>query len=235
MRIAICDDEMEARKRIEKCVSNYCGRKGLKLEVCNYASAEELKCALFDYDILFLDIMLDHDNDGTLVGQELRKMGNTALFIITTSRTDRYADAIEATIFRYLIKPFEQSSVDKALDQAAEHLRISKQTLPVVYRQRTDYVKITDIILIESYMRKRYIYTKDRKFQTSETIPEIADRLKNEDCFYRLQKSFLINLAHIESSTKTCVTMDNGRDIRYLKGKYDEFQNKFTRYLADQI
>lgn len=233
LRIAICDDEIKIQEQLKKYIFQYFFQRNKDVEIHCFTAADELLCASCDYQILFLDIMLDNNNDGIKIGKILRERDNTALYIIITSRTDRFADAYEATVFRYLVKPYTQKEIDMVLDQAIKYFSNNKRTIPIYYRQQTDYVNIKDVILIESYMRKRYIHTKTQKYQTTETWNSLLTRLSSEPCFYNPQKSFLVNLHHIKSNTKASVIMDNGREIALRKGAYKEFQEAFNKFLGD--
>lgn len=234
MKIALCDDDKNMQAIIKDKLDSFSIRLNKECGFVWYQTGAELLAAPFDYDVLFLDIMLEDNQDGIEIGKQLRKMGNTALFILITTRTDRFLDGYAATVFRYLVKPVEQPQFDEVMLAVYESLERAKNMLPVKFNHQVDYVRLDDIIYIESYLRKRIVYTTNRQYQTWDSWAEIESFL---DCksFYRPQSAYLINFARVKNASKTALTMDNGKIINFVKGKYIDFNQKFMEYLGKQI
>ena len=215
LRIAVCDDDLGVYEQIKECMFRYWMPKNREYEGKYYPTAESLLQAPPTYSILFLDIMLDKGNDGIAVGKELREQGNTALFIITTSRKDRTLDGYEATVFLYMIKPLHQDRVFQVLDAAIQHMEYDTDRYVLRHKQRTDYIFFKDIFYFESYQRKRYIVTKSHRFSSSATWAQIIKPVENNSDFFSPKKSSIINLNHVSSHNKHDVTMPDGRAFKF--------------------
>lgn len=230
LKIAICDDDKCTHTRLSELLLNYSVRCNQDFDVQHFYKAEELLEAPFNYNILFLDIMLDDSNDGINVGKKLRIMHNHALYVIMTSREDCYADAFEATTFRYLLKPLTQNKIDRILKDVQEFMTDFEQHLKISFSQSDYYIRIQEIVLIESYMRKRYVCTKQNKFQTIEKWETLLKRLENYQCFTRIGKNYLVNMMHIQSTSIRSITLDNGQVINLNKYAHGKLQKEFNLF-----
>lgn len=235
LRIAICDDDKCILITLSEYLTHYSFLNNCELEIRTFSTAQELLDTEFSYQILFLDIMLDSGKDGIELAKQIRKTDSTSLIIIISSRSDRHEDAIEATIFWYVIKPFTQDRIYTVLDEAFAYWQKNHRFFPIRFKQETVYIPLQDIILIESYARKRYIYLHDRTLKTVETWQNILERVGAESCFFKPQKMLLVNLNHIQSSSKTGIVMDNGRMIAFNKSGYRAFQTAYNTFLGELL
>jgi DNA-binding LytR/AlgR family response regulator len=207
----------------------------LEYELAYSPTAQALLDAPFDYSILFLDIMLDNGNDGILIGKKLRENGNTALFILTTSRKDRALDGYEATVFRYLVKPVSGEEVSRVLDAAIQAMEYDANVVAVKFKYQTDYIRVQDILYVESYLRRRYIITKEREYQTSASWNALQEQFSAMPYFFSVRKAILINMTHVTGQSQVSVTMTNGRKIKFAAGKYEQFLDAFSKFLNERI
>ena len=239
-KIAICDDDINEHDRIREYFSSYCITRNIEGEKPHkFASAEEVLTAPFDYDILFLDIMLDNKNDGIEIGKKLRRMGNNAKFIIITSWKDRAYDAYGADVFQFLVKPITKEAFHAVLDAYFESINRSvrnKVTIAVKFRNELNYIPIEDIIAIESRDHCRYFITENSQYRTKDDWDAILEILNGTKQFFRLKRSALINLGRIHSRNPSSITMINGVSYSFAKkGRKEiraDFEEKYTSYLS---
>lgn len=236
LKIAVCDDDFYIHEQIKEMVHLYRINQDREYTINCYLTAAELLTAPFDYNILFLDIMLDHDQDGIEVGKILRERKNSALFILTSSRIDRAVEGYKATTFRYLPKPITQVRLDEILDDAIEYMGFASEIFVAKFKYRTNYIAIRDLMYIESYYRKRYITSSSGEFQTTDSWEKIEEQinvLKYLSVFFRPRKTFLINLMHVVGNSKNAVFMSNGKTIAFEnENKYHAFSAAYSIYLA---
>ncbi len=140
--------------------------------------------------------------------------------------------------------------IEITIDEAAEDLKIS-----VVCRQLTPDIEkllatlrmmdhqltgkkngeiylldIAQIAYIESVDRKCFLYTAGEVYESEFRLYELEQRL--EECgFFRVSKSFLINLRNIQSlkadlNRKIRVTMSNGEQIIASRQYADELKKR---------
>lgn len=233
LRIAICDDDRYITKRLSDYLMQYSFQHDCEQLVCAFSTAAELLETTFQYDVLFLDIMLDAGQDGIEIAKQLRKINSTPIIIIISSRADKHVDAINATIFRYIVKPFSQKQIDQIMDEAYQYLNKNERIFPIYFGKETHYVLLHDIIFVESYNRKRFVCTKDRTIKTTESWCSFMERISGESCFFKPHKTLLINLYHVRSNTKTEILMDTGKRVTLSKGGYYAFQEAYIKFLGD--
>ena len=176
--------------------------------------------------------MLDEGNDGIAIGKKLRKAGNTALFVLVTSRSDRALDGYEANVLRFLVKPVDKDMVFAVPDAVVKSLELDRKVLAVKFKYETSYISVKDIIYVESYMRKRYIFTKTNKYETTATLQELIEQLADFQYFFSPRQTHLINLSHVVSQSKSKVVMTNGSEVKFEKGRYEQFVVEFLKYLS---
>ena len=231
LKIVVCDDERSVFEQMEKYVMHYCMTKNIEYKISYYATAKDLLKAEHDYNILFLDIMLDSGSDGIAVGKQLRIAGNTALFVLVTSRADRAIDGYEANVFRYLVKPVSGEKFYGAMDSLIEELEYNQKRVAIKFKYETSYVHVKDIVYVESYSRKRHVVSKSGRYETTASWEEILEQLSSYPYFFSPKRSYLINLMHVTNQSPARVVMSNGERILFDKGKYEQFLIAFSKLL----
>lgn len=233
LTVAICDDEKTEQEKLRKLVAKFSLQQNEEIDVICFSTGEELLNAPFNYDILFLDIRLNEEKDGITIGQQLRKKNNRAIFILSTVVLDRHKDGYKAGVHRYLEKPIQDEEFDEAMTSAIQTLRNAPTKIGIHFGRDVRVVNIEDILYIESYKRRRYVYLKDEKLPTLEALDKLEKRLPSY-MFYRPQQSFLINFNHVVKTNKTELLMEGNRSIPYVKGRYKDFNKRMMEFLNGQ-
>ena len=131
--IAVCDDLEEERALLGHMLQSYAQRKGLSLQLHLFVSGEELLhnirqvCAC---QVLFLDVYMSGIS-GVEAARRLRAAGCETSIVFATTSTDHGVDSFEVRASDYLVKPFRQEEVDRALDWCLEHMPEPLRSLSV--------------------------------------------------------------------------------------------------------
>jgi two-component system LytT family response regulator len=168
--------------------------------------------------LVFLDIELQ-----TATGFDLlSELGKVDFSVIFTTAHERYAlKAIKFAALDYLLKPVDidelKVAVNKALNQKGENrtnenlnvflenVKKQNQHKKIAVSTSTGIMvtEIKDIIYMQSDGPYTNIYSRDgRKVLTSRHLKEYEELL-TEFGFFRLHKSFFVNLAEIKQYTKS--------------------------------
>jgi DNA-binding LytR/AlgR family response regulator len=198
-------------------------------------TAQELLDTPFNYDILFLDIMLDNGNDGIEIAKKLRAAENKALFVLTTSRKDRALDGYGATVFRYLVKPVIYEEFATVLSDGMRLLEDYRRVYKIRFKYQTAYVPIRDIIYVESYMRRRFIVTKERGYPTTTPWSELEEQFSAFPNFFSPRKTHIINLAHVTEQSHVGVTVSNNVRLKFAAGMYEQFLSAFSKFINERL
>lgn len=102
--------------------------------------------------------------------------------------------------------------------------------LIVKRRSSTISIPLSDIYYFESMGRKLIVNLKDRKVEYYGKISEMANCLGMP--FYRVHRSFIVNMRYISHYERTNIDLVNGENILMSKYKYQEFKKAYTRFIA---
>lgn len=169
-------------------------------------------------DLIFLDI-----NMPELSGLQLLKtLANPPLVILTTAYSEHALTAFELNVVDYLLKPFEFERFLKAVMKSKELFELKKERLriwrkplrrheDVIYLKngtKTFRVRIDSILYIEGMGNYVTFYLHDKKIISYMSMQEVL-KLLPEDIFYRIHKSYIVSLKHIDLIEKHRVLIKN--------------------------
>ena len=211
LRTVIIDDEVLMRQTLEKLVREHCSN------VKQVAKADGVRTGVeaikkHHPDLVLLDIKLD-DGTGFDLLRQLEPIDFKVIFI---TAYDEYAiKAIKFSALDYLLKPVEPEDLKLAVDKAeklvlkelnsqlsvlADNMQPGSPALKKIILKTFDnihLVRIGDIIYCGSDNNYTTFHLIDHsKIMMSNTLKEYEEML-GEYGFFRVHKSYLINLAHI--------------------------------------
>ncbi|MCK5839617.1 MAG: response regulator transcription factor [Bacteroidales bacterium] len=246
LRTIIIDDEAHILQALEKLVKQYC--HNVKI----VAKADSVKTGVETIkkhhpDLVFLDIKME---DGT--GFDLLKKLDPVNFkVIFITAYDQYAiKAFKFSALDYLLKPVDADdliqAVSKAekmvmkelntqLDTLAGNIHTEDRSIKKIILKTFDnihLVKISDIIYCESDVNYTKFYLLNgNKIIVSVTLKEY-DEMLSEYGFFRVHKSFLINLAHIDRFDKYeggYIVLSNESRVPVASRKKEQLLELFDR------
>ena len=201
VKAIIVDDEPLARQVIVKYAANI-----PNLEIiftCDDALEANQIIAENHIDLMFLDV-----NMPKLSGLDfLKNLKNPPLVVLTTAYTDYAMEGYELNILDYLKKPFGFERFFKAFQKAEEQLALlnnkEDQEIEPTYifiksNKKAVRLEIKDIRIIEGLGDYIKIHLKDTHHVTNLTMKKMEELLPCND-FFRIHKSFIIRLDHIQS------------------------------------
>lgn len=234
MKICVCDKNQRSVSEIEGKIRAYLEKNILHLElICMRSSEELLSSNCKDIDLLILSTEFE-DINGIDVARKFRTKNATCeiIFISEDPLKARYAFEVDA--LRYLMKPVNDDELDEALDIAISRIehRASK-LLKLKQGQRVLQLQIDDIIYFETLDRKLKVNTKDKVYLVDNKINDLEKRLENQG-FFRIHKSYLINLALIKEYDQNSVTMQNGEIAYISRLKSKIFKTQYQSYIESK-
>lgn len=216
IRCLIIDDEFLALDLLEDNIRKVpflelAGRCKNASEAIGYLQRENI-------DLLFLDIQMP-DISGI---QFLKSLPVRPLVIFTTAFEMYAMEGFELDVVDYLLKPFSFERFLKAAHKAHEQLVLQKKTVaPVQDTQKknpeylfvkADYklvkIEIGEIQYIEGLKDYIKIYTGETPVVTLLSMKVIEEKLPSSD-FFRIHRSFIVNLKKIKFVQKSFVTIGN--------------------------
>jgi Response regulator of the LytR/AlgR family len=189
-------------------------------------------------DIVLLDIHLSGKRDGIDLAWKIREDFNIPFIFLT-------ANADPATVERakkvnppaYLVKPFNKEELFTSIEiclhnfsggnkekPAGEGHYVIKDALFIRQGQYFHKVKVDDILYMESDNVYINVYTVDRKILVRNTIQNYLD-LINSSNFFRIHRSYAINIAHIDTINSEYV-MIGQKQLPISKAYRDELLSR---------
>jgi len=246
VRTIIIDDEAHVRESLADMLKLYC--RNVKM----VGQAEGVKSGLKAIqtshpDLILLDIKM---KDGT--GFDLLdKIENIDFKIIFITAYDQYAiKAFKFSAIDYLLKPVESGELKDAVDKAdklsqkevdmqmsalANNLKTDDQSKKKIILRTFDniyLVKVNEINYIESDGRYSTIFLEaGEKVFVTNTLKHYQEMLLDFG-FYRVHKSYLINLAHIHRFEKAeggYVILAGDAKVPVASRKREELMEMFQR------
>jgi two-component system LytT family response regulator len=237
----IADDENGALNSLKNMIQNYCPQLEI-IATANTVDNAFIEIEKHKPNLLFLDIEM-----GKKTAFDLLEQFSTMPFdIIFTTAYNHYAiKAIRFSALDYLLKPIDPEELKNAVERFIskkhdEELLNSKfKTLLGNLKQEnknkriaisdTDglvFIDISDIIRCHSDGSYTTIFLTDgKKMVVSKPIGEYED-LFNEENFFRIHRSHLININHIKKYMKGdggYVLMSDGAEVEVSRRKKNEF------------
>lgn len=234
IKIAVCDDEAMFRQDLERLLEAYFSVKTRNYIIEYYSLGEELlKSDYAQYDIFCLDVEISGGMNGIELAKRIRQKNLKAEIIFTTSHPEEAYCAFEVNTLRYLLKPIQQDMLYKTLDLV---LRRRKERAAKLIKlnqgQRFFQLPFSDIIYFETLDRKLKVHTTQKFYVVDNKINEVEKQLE-EKHFFRIHKSYLINMGYVKEHDQTTITMQNG-DVTYISRlRLKAFKEDFRCYLRE--
>ena len=228
-RFAVCDDSSAARAYVTALIEAWgCSRDSL-LQIEDYPSAEAF---LFAYegneavDVLFLDIEMG-DMSGVELAKRLRQMGAGLQIVFLTGYMEYIAEGYDVEALHYLIKPVAQEKLGAVLDRAVERLKTRENVLLLSLPDGVVRLPLYEIRYLE--VRKNYVTLHAvEEYSVKRSLSELTKEL--DESFYRIHRSYIVNLRFVKRITRTEVTLKDGAALPLSRKLYDGLNQALIKY-----
>lgn len=230
MKIAICDDDWHMQQTLRLFIDQT--YQDLDMLVDGFTSGEALLAAVQKqsqpYQLILLDIEM-RGIDGIETAKRLRKLLPDCYIIFITSHDEFALTGYEVQAFRYLVKPVQPEKLTEAISAVRAELA-DQLTLHVEDGSVEALVRARDIFYVEAQDKRVRLVTARETFSDRRGIDEVAALLAQED-FYRVHRSYLINLRYVAFMDGTTVQLVNGDQVPISRLRKKAFKNAFQAYV----
>ena len=224
LRCIVLDDEPIGREIIENFV------KEIDFLELVDSFEDPVKALMFlennNVDLIFSDIQMPKINGLDLV----KSLEKPPVIIFITAHRDFALDGFETGATDYLVKPVRFDRFLKAVNKAKDYLSLKQNS--TVHQVNSDRIfiksdgKLTKILLDEIlYVEAQGDYLKiviqNETYTTLATLKSM-DEVLTLPKFFRVQRSFIINLEAIRSLSGNMVELVNGKSISIALNKKEE-------------
>ncbi len=228
-KIAICDDENVESQYILSIVEKWSNENNVEIKVDRFNSAEAF---LFhyaesnDYDIFLLDIEMGK-MDGVTLAKKIRKDNETVQIIFITGYSNYISEGYEVAALHYLMKPVNEKKLFEVLNRAVLKIEKNERVLIIEHAKEMVRCPLYEIAYLEVNQNYVTIHAK-QSFTVKKTLKDFEELL--DERFYRIGRSFIINLNMIERVTKMEVILSNGSSIPLPRGQYDSLNQAIIKH-----
>ena len=208
-RFAVCDDSSADRAYVTALIEAWGCSRDILLQIEDYPSAEAF---LFAYegnetvDVLFLDIEMG-DMSGVELAKRLRQMGAGLQIVFLTGYMEYIAEGYDVEALHYLIKPVAQEKLGAVLDRAVERLKTRENVLLLSLPDGVVRLPLYEIRYLE--VMKNYVTLHAvEEYSVKRSLSELTKEL--DESFYRIHRSYIVNLRFVKRITRTEVTLKDG-------------------------
>ena len=210
IRVVTIDDEPLALRQLEL----YIGKIPFLELIAACPSAAAARPFVGQADILYVDI-----NMPDLSGMDfVRSLEKPPLVVFTTAYSEFALEGFKVHAADYLLKPFsfqefEASAVHLRERIKATRPRVESRPEPLTFKvdYKTVRVEPARIRYVEGMSEYLKIWLRDEPapLVVLYRLKRLAEQLP-QDRFYRIHRSFLVNLSDIREYSRTSVTLDGG-------------------------
>lgn len=242
MKIAVVDDERTFRDIMSRKIQQYCEHKNIPASIDHYSNAEALLNVekSSEYSIIFLDVAMPRIN-GIDAGRVIANK-SPKTFIVYVSGLVNYAPASHeiTSAVRYLMKDELEEKFDECMNTVLQRLNYQNKKILIDFTEGEIYIYRHEIVYIDIFRHLLTFHFSSPRcdsFTSRRYTLKSIQMLLGEDLFIRVEKSYLVNMAYIDSFARDaqghkCVLKDGTSIIvslrRYKDAKRQYFQYKAT-------
>lgn len=235
IRVIICDDDDMFLEKFRNAVVSALNSLNVTAKVHAYNCMEQISDPILSScNIAFLDIDFAHRQyNGLDIAQKLRCFRKDAIIIFVTNFIEYAPRGYEVQAFRYMLKLDMEKDLNKYLRDAIDRLQSVCETLKIKVNGEIIDIPLKSILYIESQLRQVLIHVQRdstgktiKKYSCYASLTEMERQLESQG-FLRIQKSYLVNMAHLQRFQCKEAMLDNGTMLPVSEKNYSEQKQKY--------
>lgn len=230
MQIAICDDDMFFRTELRKCLVDYKKDRRVQMDISEFRDGNALLAADAVFDIVFLDYQMPNLN-GMDTARKLRARNSICNIVFVTNFPDFVFESFEVNPYRFYKKPISPNEIESMFDF---YIRQQKALSPIIINDFDGQKVIAskNIIYLEGDGKYCLIRTVSETVHSSKTLSGVMQMLP-QYCFYRIHKSYVVNLYYIDRIDNNLVYFINGEKAVIGRNNIGDFNRAYRNFVKN--
>lgn len=234
LRIAICDDEADARDALRFQLEKTLIERSEKI-VYEFGAGTNavswLKKHPGEVDLLFLDIEMK-DLNGMETAQQIREFDEQIMIVFLTGYSEFVFEGYGVGALDYLVKPATVQKLQELLHRVRVRLEQEQdKTFCFKNADGTWRFPLRDILCFCSDRRIVTLVTEQGEYYFYAKLDEIEARLGGQ--FARIHQRYLVNPARVEHLGSDAVTL-GGRKLPCSRNHREEAMKKIARSMLGE-
>lgn len=230
MRIAICDDEKQERKKTIETVKSVAD----DFSVNEFDCGEELlkSHSILPFDLIILDILMPGLN-GIETAQKLRKTDKTTPVVFLSTSEEFGVLSYRVLAFDYLLKPIDKNLFKVCFERLSRKKK-DDFSLTVTYLQTETKILLSNIQCLESNLRKVvFTLSGNKQIEIVGKLTDYEDYLTAHG-FCRCHKSYLVNIKHIDAIENNTFYLTCGKAVKISRSFLQSAKKAYFDYVFSQ-
>lgn len=234
IQIAVCDDDERELSRLLELISEYRQAHGLDFVCKPFNNGLDLLANLKggEYSLILLDVLMP-GFDGIQTAREIRTADQNVKLLFLTSSPEFAVESYAVGAFHYLLKPANVERLFPILDQAfANATRPDDVRLTVKSKTGLTSIPLSRLEYVEVLSRMVGFHLTDGSvLETAGTLAAYEDELLVRPEFVKVHRSYLVNLAQVETLERTeAITRQNHR-IPVSRSLHAQVKEAYLQFL----
>ncbi len=234
IKIAFCDDDAAALSQLSDLFEQYRLAQSCPIQIGAFDSAAALMNGIehgCHWDILLLDILMPQEN-GISLAARIRDYDQNVKIIFLTSSPEFAVQSYSVNATFYLLKPITAEGLFPVLDKTVKLCRQEKShALIVKCKNGITTLSPDQLEYCEVIGRSLIFHMSDGSILESVgTLDELEHKLAEQNCFLRVHRSYLINMAYMKTISSRFITLAGLAEIPIPRGKYALIKEAYLQY-----
>lgn len=229
MKILLCDDEQQYIEALKIHIEEFLKSRSISFEIFTFNNPQSIVESNTVYQLAFLDIQMN-ELDGISLAKILKERNNKIIIFFVTSYNVYQDDAMDLRAFRFFEKPYNVERLYSGLEKAMEYIDESYIDFYIYTNNEHKKILTNDVIYVERGNRQVTLVTTKGNYTTRETFDEWSEILQNS-FFYKVHKSFIINLHYVTSYKYSEIFIQNNIRIPIASRRQADFHKFWFAYL----
>lgn len=226
IKIAICDDSQVELEIIKKKCIIILAKHKIPYDIKTFKTGKLLLESENKFDLILLDVEMCEIN-GIDVKNKIEDNSDNTKIIFISNYQDRVLDAFGKNVFAY-IKKNELNCLEYVL------LKLYKNLMDVdiiEINNRNEIIK--EIFYLEANSAYTIVHFDKRTEVVRKNLKDFEIALASHG-FYRIHKSYIINLRYIKSISYSCVELINHKSLRISRGTHDRLKEVHMKFIKER-
>lgn len=234
IKIAIVEDEAMYAKQLQEFLQQYEKEHGESFDITVYSDGDEIVHKYkAQFDIILMDVEMKF-MDGMSAAEEIRKVDTEVVIIFITNMAQYAIRGYAVDALDYVLKPVSYFAFSQRLSRAIGRMKKREtKIISVNIKGGTMRLDVANIFYIESQGHNLIFHIASGNYESVGTMKEVEEKLTDMN-FFRGNKGYLLNLAHVEGIQDGCA-MVKGEQLLLSRARKKDFMEALTRYWGEVV
>lgn len=236
---AICEDEPEISKYIEKTLFSEFEKVGIQVVFEVFHNGNRLLDMIdkhYHFDLLFMDIEMP-EIDGISICRKLRQVNSETLVIFISNKEELVFSSFEVQPFRFIRKSHYDSLLPTLVSSIQSELAHRHPNIVQVIEPGSKDMfsfDVRQIMYVEAQGKNCIIVTTTSSTTIKTKLMEIENQLATYN-FLKPHRSYLVNCKFVSIVRKNDLELTDHSTVPISRGHLDEIKMKFLQFTTRGI